>query len=80
VGGVPAILVSERYGLITAPQDLASLRDRLREALNRQWNHEDISQWGRSRSWQQVGGEVIDVMESIVSGKAHSEKLSYVRN
>jgi teichuronic acid biosynthesis glycosyltransferase TuaC len=80
VGGVPAMLVSERYGLMAQPQDFASLRDRLREALNRQWNHADISQWGRSRSWRQVGAEVIDVMERIVSGKAHSEKLSYVRN
>jgi glycosyltransferase involved in cell wall biosynthesis len=80
VGGVPDILVSERYGLMAQPQDLASLRDRLREALSRSWNHEDISQWGRSRSWQQVAREAIEVMQSIVSSKAHAEKLSYVRN
>jgi teichuronic acid biosynthesis glycosyltransferase TuaC len=80
VGGVPAMLVSERYGLMAQPQDLSSLQDRLRDALSRPWNHEDISRWGRSRSWQQVAGEVIEVMQGIVSGKAHAAKVSYVRH
>jgi teichuronic acid biosynthesis glycosyltransferase TuaC len=80
VGGVPDMLVSERYGLMARPQDLTSLQDRLREALGRTWNHEEISRWGRSRSWQQAASEVIELMEGIVSTRTNAAKLSYVRN
>jgi hypothetical protein len=74
------MVTSERYGFMMPPRDVPALRDALREALCRPWDRSAISDWGRSRSWQQVAREVIDVMQSILSSKAHAVKLSYVRN
>jgi teichuronic acid biosynthesis glycosyltransferase TuaC len=80
VGGVPSMVTSERYGFMVPPRDPIALCGALREALMRTWDHQAISNWGRSRSWQQVAREVIEVMRGIVSGKADAAKLSYVRN
>jgi teichuronic acid biosynthesis glycosyltransferase TuaC len=80
VGGVPAMLPDERYGIMVPPQNLAALRDALREALSRQWDREAISARGRARSWQQVAREVHEVMQGVVSGAHPNEALSYVRN
>jgi len=80
VGGVPSMVPSERYGFVVPPRDPNALRDALREALQRSWDRPAISEWGRSRSWQQVGREVIGVMENIVTGTSPAGTLSYVRN
>jgi glycosyltransferase involved in cell wall biosynthesis len=80
VGGVPSMVTSERYGFLVPPRDPNALRDALREALKRTWDRASISDWGRSRSWQQVAREVIDVMQSVVSSETDAAKLGYVRN
>ena len=80
VGGVPSMVSSKRYGFVVPPRDPNALRDALREALIRTWDRSAISDWGRSRSWQQVAREVIDVMQSVVSGNAQAAKPIYVRN
>jgi len=76
VGGVPSMVTSERYGFMVPPRDVAALRDALREALSRPWDRCAISNWGRSRSWQQVAGEVIEAMQGIVSSKAMRRNLA----
>jgi len=69
VGGVPSMVKSERYGFVVPPRDSNALRDALQEALKRPWDRRVISEWGRSRSWQQVAREVIAVMQDIVSAQ-----------
>jgi glycosyltransferase involved in cell wall biosynthesis len=80
VGGVPSMVTSEHYGFVVPPRDVPALRDALRQALSRPWSRQAISNWGHSRSWQQVAREVIDVMQSAVSGNAQAAKPIYVRN
>ena len=37
----------------------------LRAALSQSWDHEAISRWGQSRSWQDVADEVLEQVEAI---------------
>jgi glycosyltransferase involved in cell wall biosynthesis len=74
------MVTSEHYGFVVPPRDVPALRDALRQALSRPWSRQAISNWGHSRSWQQVAREVIDVMQSAVSGNAQAAKPIYVRN
>jgi len=59
VGAVPQMLPSDRFGTVVPVNDSAGLEEALRRALTRTWDHDAISNWGRSRSWDQVAREVL---------------------
>ncbi|MBZ5595211.1 MAG: glycosyltransferase [Acidobacteriia bacterium] len=60
VGAVRQMLPSGQFGTVVPVDDTPSLRAALREALTRAWDHAAISNWGRSRSWDQVAKEVLE--------------------
>jgi teichuronic acid biosynthesis glycosyltransferase TuaC len=59
VGAVRRMLPSDRFGLVVPVDDPAALEAALRVGLTREWDHAEISNWGRSRSWDQVAKEVL---------------------
>src|SRR5258705_6868419 len=67
VGAVRQMIPSHEYGLIVPVDDPQALADALRSALTRQWDHDAISAWGRSRSWDDVGEEVLEQISAAVS-------------
>jgi glycosyltransferase involved in cell wall biosynthesis len=66
VGAVPDMLPDERYGIIVPPREQDLLTGALRRAITVRWDREAIAAWGRSRSWEDVGREVIESMECMV--------------
>jgi teichuronic acid biosynthesis glycosyltransferase TuaC len=67
VGAVRQMLPSARFGTVVPVEEIPVLRAALREALTRDWDHTAISNWGRSRSWDQVAQEVLEAAEQAVS-------------
>ncbi|WKB55085.1 glycosyltransferase [Eleftheria terrae] len=65
VGGT-AEIVDERNGILVPPRDVERLRTALREALDRQWDHEGIAERMR-RTWDDVAVETLQVCESVVA-------------
>jgi glycosyltransferase involved in cell wall biosynthesis len=70
VGGVPEMLPGADYGFIVEPRDEPALAAALELALKREWDRRKIADWGRRRSWDNVGLEVCDHLRHIVSAKA----------
>jgi glycosyltransferase involved in cell wall biosynthesis len=60
VGAVRQMVSSERYGRVVPFGDDEALTRALQTALNGDWDRPAIAERGRSRSWQQVGEEVLE--------------------
>jgi teichuronic acid biosynthesis glycosyltransferase TuaC len=67
VGGIPEIM-SDECGRLVPPRDSPALAKALASVLEKSWDAEAISAHG-SRSWETVGEELLDLFESLVSGR-----------
>jgi glycosyltransferase involved in cell wall biosynthesis len=66
IGGIPDMLPSEQYGLIVPLGDQPALEQGLSRALRKTWDRDAISAWGRSRSWDCVAKEVLEVFDGVI--------------
>jgi lipopolysaccharide exporter len=76
VGAVRQMIDSDRAGFVVPVHDDRALAEALSEALTRDWDHEAISAWGRSRSWDQVAGEVVEEMRAVVTDRRASPQAA----
>lgn len=67
VGAVRQMIVSDRYGLIVPVEDARALAGALTFALTHDWQHQAISDWGGSRSWDHVAAEVLVQAREVVA-------------
>ena len=65
VGGIPEIM-SDECGQLVPPRDSAALAHALASVLDRTWDAAAISAH-RSRSWNDVAAELLEIFESLVS-------------
>jgi len=66
VGGVPEMIRSADQGIVIPPRDQAALESALETALGRSWDPAAVSEWARSRTWENVAREVWEAMSSPV--------------
>ena len=52
----------------------AALRDALRKALAKSWDHGAISARARARSWDQVAAEVFEQMQQVLAQHARRKE------
>jgi teichuronic acid biosynthesis glycosyltransferase TuaC len=69
VGGVPAMLPGDTYGITVPPASLSLLVEALDRGLGSTWDRAAISSWGRSRTWSNVAAEVIRIHQSLIPSK-----------
>src|SRR4029078_8503915 len=72
VGAVRQMVVSDRYGSVVPVDDDAALTEALRVAGTREWGHDAISAWGRSRSWDRVPEEVLGELRAVMMERSAS--------
>jgi glycosyltransferase involved in cell wall biosynthesis len=65
VGGIPEIM-SDECGRLVPPREPTALAQALASVLDRTWDAKAISAQ-RSRSWDTVAAELLEVFESLVS-------------
>ncbi len=66
VGGVSAMVASPEFGTIVPQNDMEALESAIGAALNRRWDRDAISAWGRSRCWERVASEVLEIFEDTM--------------
>jgi teichuronic acid biosynthesis glycosyltransferase TuaC len=66
VGAVRQMVSSARYGRVVPFGDDEALIRALQTALNCDWDRTAIAERGRSRTWQQVGEEVLEQARRVV--------------
>lgn len=78
VGAVRQMIVSGRDGHVVPVQNPEALTGALHAALTTRWDHEAISAWGRSRSWDRVAEEVLQQMQAVIAERSavHAEPAS----
>lgn len=54
IGGVPEIITSDKYGLLCQPNDKQALKEIIEEGLNKNWNTNEIIEYGSSYSWKNI--------------------------
>jgi glycosyltransferase involved in cell wall biosynthesis len=66
VGGIPEIITSEDYGLLVKPKDSKDLAEKIRIALESNWNYEKIRQHGEQYSWNNIGNDIIKIYKALL--------------
>jgi glycosyltransferase involved in cell wall biosynthesis len=74
VGGIPDMIPSEDHGMVVPVNDAAALRDALRKALAKFWDHAAISARARARSWDRVAAEVLEQMRQVLAEQAQRKE------
>jgi teichuronic acid biosynthesis glycosyltransferase TuaC len=74
VGGIPDMIPSEEHGIVVPVNQPAALRDALRKALAKSWDHAAISARARARSWDQVAAEVFEQMHQVLAEQAQRQE------
>jgi glycosyltransferase involved in cell wall biosynthesis len=73
VGGIPEIM-SDKCGQLVPPRDLSALAHAIAAVLDRSWDAAELSAH-RSRSWEDVAAELLDIFESLVSTCRAAKRL-----
>jgi len=61
VGGVPEIITSDKYGLLVEPANSNDLAEKIMLALDRDWNHEAISDYAAQFTWESIANHIRDI-------------------
>jgi glycosyltransferase involved in cell wall biosynthesis len=54
VGGVPEIIISDNYGLLTEPKNAEDLAKKLLLALDTEWNQKIILNYAKNYTWENI--------------------------
>ena len=67
IGGIPDIIVSPDYGLLCEPGSVKDLAEKIKIALNKQWNTEKIIKYAENFSWSNIALKVSQIYEKILN-------------
>lgn len=66
VGGVPEIICSETYGLLSQPGNAKDLSDKILLALERDWDTQGIREYAKKYTWDTVCKEILELYKSCM--------------
>jgi len=79
VGGIPEIVPSEDFGLLSEAGNPSSLAGRLALALEKRWDKEVLVKHGRSFSWENQSSQISRVYDEVLEEKARHGAGSKIR-
>lgn len=74
VGGIPEIIDSDDYGLLVDPADPEALAGAILAGLDRTWDQDRISAYGRRFSWEAIGERLLEVYAGVLGDAETSSK------
>jgi glycosyltransferase involved in cell wall biosynthesis len=66
VGGVPEIIKSNEYGLLTEAKDVEGLAENIIKALDRDWDEEKILEYSKNFTWSNITDEVSQIYKELM--------------
>jgi glycosyltransferase involved in cell wall biosynthesis len=72
IGGIPEVINSEEYGVLTDAGDSHKLAKTLLNALDKNWNHEKILSYASRFSWENNASAMKGVYDEITSAEIRS--------
>ncbi len=73
VGGVPEVIHADTYGLLVEPGDVHDLAEKIRIALDMEWNTDEILRYARQFTWENIA---VETMKTYQKAGIFSEKRS----
>jgi glycosyltransferase involved in cell wall biosynthesis len=61
VGGIPEVIGSDRYGLLTEPGDPQGLARNILVALDRQWDRAAILDYSKLYTWEAIAQDILAI-------------------
>lgn len=61
VGGVPGIIVSDMYGLLTEQGNSSDLEEKILLALDREWNWKSILEYANQFTWESISMDIVKI-------------------
>lgn len=68
VGGIPEIIISGEYGLLSNPKDSEDLAEKIINGLDKKWNYDSIIEYSKQFSWAKISDEIHNIMKSLPPG------------
>lgn len=65
VGGIPEIITSDKYGLLTLPNNLKPLISSILTSLDMQWDRKEIKRYSENYSWIAISSVMENTYKSI---------------
>jgi glycosyltransferase involved in cell wall biosynthesis len=65
VGGVPEIIVSDRYGLLVEPGDPDDLGEKILLGLEQEWDHGRILEYADRFKWENIAIDILNVYKEV---------------
>jgi glycosyltransferase involved in cell wall biosynthesis len=67
VGGIPDIIKSDKYGLLTQPGNSMDLYEKIMNALSIKWDYDEILNYSRKFSWNVIINEYLDIYNKVIN-------------
>lgn len=66
VGGIPDIIVSDKYGLLAEPANPQDLAEKIKIALEMEWDNKEISRYASQFTWEDISRKIVTIYESTI--------------
>lgn len=67
VGGVPEIITSDDYGLLSEPADSKALAENILIALDKNWDKEKIKAYSSQFTWEEIGKNIAKIYDELLN-------------
>lgn len=68
VGGIPDVIVTDRYGLLTEPGNSSDLEEKILLALDGEWDRENILKYADQFKWESISIDILNVYKDAMGG------------
>jgi len=66
VGGIPDVISSSDYGLLSKPGDEKELANNILRALEAKWNSRKIIDYSKQYSWENITKNIIEIYKTLI--------------
>ncbi len=66
VAGIPEIIKSEKYGLLTEPENSEDLFKKIMIGLDQDWDNDKILEYAKQFTWENIAKRIIDIYQEIL--------------